>query len=409
MKNYYRNSFWLPFQILIGVLKTSSETGRPRLCDKSGYLDTVIAGCHGDDIAHLGCHNDRCCDTKQLGDSFSCPYLHNCCIGKIVAVNRYTVAMETFVTQGNQQLGPTTSSNDLKCHKVLYIEFSLSDAIILGDTLKKNKGIFQESNNQRCRTAANTASQKTAKFKDKDPALGRLKVEDKKKIDIENMKPSDKVNIEKDGMLSKVANANETKEKKDTVVSNDTDTETVTSMSMLHRHVSAAGGSYFCRKMNCSESRDKCVPVLSVKPIAKKRKSPECHDKTNSKILCVSKQRSPDSFKHQRSDMDAGVSSILDNSPSDTRKIVTETKSKSDEFTECYSKLRTQFDMVWSESRCIVKVNSRESAVIDTCTKDGMSVMFNVQAQIWKDGNFEPEVSFSFSSSPDAALCTKHC
>ena len=369
----------------------------------SGYLDTVIAGCHGDDIAHLGCHDSCCCDTKQLGDGFTCPYLHNCCIGKIVAINRYTVAMETFVIHGNQQHGQTTSSDGLKCHTVLYVEFSLSDAIILGDMVKKNKNIFQESNKQRCRAAGNTAFQKTVtmKFKDKYPGLERLKVEDKEKIDIENMKPSDKVNIEKDGVLSKVANGCETKEETNTVVSNGTDTETVTSKSMLHRHVSAAGGSYFCRKTNCSQGkdRDKCVPVLSVKPIVKKRKSLDCHDKTNSKILCVSTVRSPDGVEHERSHMDAGDSRNLDNARSDTRKIVTETKSKSDQFTECYTKLRT-----WSDSCCIVKVNSRESAVIDTWTKDSMSMMFNVQAQIWKDGNFQPEVSFSFSFSLDGLV-----
>ena len=383
----------LLFQILIGILEISSETARPRLYDKSGCLDTVIAGCHGDSLAHLGCHDNCCCDTGQLGNHFSCPYLHNCCVGKIVAINRYTVAMETFVTRGDQQQG----SDGLKYHRVLYVEFSFTDAILLCDTLKKNKNIFQESNKQRCKTAKNPASfDKIVNFTDETPEVEISEVEDKRKIDIENRCLIENVNVEDDLVLSKVVNATKNKDKDlNEAIDTNTCTDVVMKKSILHRHVSAAGGGYFCRKMNCSEviGKDKYAPVINVKPLVKKRKSPESHDKARSKVLCLSKDRSQENPDLERRCMEHSGITKYDNAISDTRKIVTETNPESEQSLEGHTRLKSQFDSECSDNCCIVKVTSRESAVIDTCTKDSMSVMFNVQAQIWTKGKFEPEVS----------------
>ena len=359
-----------------------------------------MAVCHGDDLTHhLSCHDNCCCDTRQHGDCFSCPYLHCCCVGKIVAINRYTVAIETFVTQRNQKPGPSTSCDGLKGHKVLYVEFSLSDAVILGDILKRNKNIIPELKGKKGRVSEKPGSLKTVRFKDKASETGSA--DNVKKLDSKNLKPSDKENIERDGVLSEVVNINENKDKifqeKRSGEISKTGKVGVKSKPTLHRHVNAQGGSYFCRKENCSEQteNEKCVPVLSVKPVVQKRKSPESHDKTNSKILCVSKSRTSkqsgmDCFGHQRSDADdsRNVANV-----SKDRKLVKETIPKSDQFVEGYTKLKSEFNMEWNENSCLVKVNSRESVVIDACTKDSMSVMFNVQGQIWKNGKFESEVS----------------
>ena len=148
------------FQILIGVLGSDFKTGHPKLYDSNGYIRAVIADSHGKQ--QLGCQGNCCCDTSQEGDNFPCPSLHTCCVGKIVAIYRFSVAMETFMSDATTSCDTASTSRGDKKHSVLYIEFSMTDAVILGNTATIAKGSKNEHKAALVKGESNTCALRSA-------------------------------------------------------------------------------------------------------------------------------------------------------------------------------------------------------------------------------------------------------
>ena len=169
--------------------------------------------------------------------------------------------------------------------------------------------------------------------------------------------------------------------------------------SKLHRHLNEENVSYFCRKANCIKQmeREKSVPVLSVKPISQKRKSVivnESNSKhsTDSTAQMVVKKIKRDVSSNKRS---VGEINTTTDYGSRTASNATTSKVLQDTLPCKQRHIFTGMkpSKAWGENGSLVKVNSIEALIFVSVSQDGVSLMFHVQGQIWKNDKFEPEVS----------------
>ena len=300
--------------------------------------------------------------------------------------------METFLKEAAHPRDFSGSSASSEKHKILYIEFSMSDAVILRSVTKNKKSTYEH---------------------DVEMTESKLGLSD-----VESVKISRNIR-DKFSSVDGIKDVGETNNKQIVIVSDDshsdsentdrdvkerlgsTDSALKRRKSILHRHLDEQNGTYFCRKESClnQNEKEKCVPLLSVKPVFKKRKS-IFSDKTDCKVLCDSqrtlvKKIEPVADFKETSAANLGCvscdknKSYQDNMMKDVKPNVIEKETEnpaSSLQTKSYCELKTAH-------RSLVRVNSREALIFESCTKDSVTLMFNVQGQIWKNGQFESEVS----------------
>ena len=378
-------------------------TGRAKLYDASGHINVVIGGWHGDDKHPVCCHGDCCCDARQPGDNFSCSYLHSCCIGKIVAIYRYSIATETFITKGNQ---PSITTVE-KTQNVIYVNFSLSDAVILGDTdTLARKRLAMSRNDVKNRgdsSELHTVSSKEIKHaSDQDKSENKLPVtKDKMDTENSNLISSSAATYychklrERPGCAKDCATSN-----KGEIIENQTamaksECDIKESESTLHRHISKERGSYFCRKETCLKQtvEEESPSVMRVKPLFQSKRKSSSNDETKCKVLCVSREKVGGKVEAKHSHK-RGCDGIQNSSAQKENRTGLEYKSV--DTADTYSKkdvhLTSSDTHGCDGNTCLVRVNNRESLIFETFVNDSISSMFSIQGQIWKNDKLETEV-----------------
>ncbi|XP_076444138.1 uncharacterized protein LOC143282399 [Babylonia areolata] len=82
---------------LLGWLRASTATGRLQLGDSQGAaMDLVFTSSHSPPAPLHQCGTPCHCDAVQTDQSPPCPYLHPCCVGRLIIVKNFSVVSETF-------------------------------------------------------------------------------------------------------------------------------------------------------------------------------------------------------------------------------------------------------------------------------------------------------------------------
>ncbi|KAK3605667.1 hypothetical protein CHS0354_032624 [Potamilus streckersoni] len=113
--------------VLLAKIFTCPKSGRLKLVDSTGTA-CIIRHCH-DDQGHI-CSSSCSCDDLELGRSFSCPLIHTCCVGKTVAVKKYSIIKEDFESSP-KGLKSGEDCDTPGTETLIYVEFSMIDAVLL--------------------------------------------------------------------------------------------------------------------------------------------------------------------------------------------------------------------------------------------------------------------------------------
>ncbi|XP_052281635.1 CST complex subunit CTC1-like isoform X2 [Dreissena polymorpha] len=252
-------------QCLLGLLKTSEETGQLLLCDATGALDVVTCCIHSNPTASLSmatstecvhntqtvnidmdtgietesidggdsddsgldravlkhsCFDGCCCSSRTYGQTFPCCYAHQCCQGKVVCVRNFYLVTEPRTNKTLiKKCMPSTSA----------LEYSSSYRYLVLDLLKT--GMVCDFGKEKCSTVKRSCSSAELMSNENNVGCSDIKY-----------KPSDIANDQKfNSSVCQFAATN-----------------TLNTCSggqgqgVLHKHERAGGGFVFCRQLSCS-------------------------------------------------------------------------------------------------------------------------------------------------------------
>ncbi|KAL4227761.1 CST complex subunit ctc1 [Mactra antiquata] len=143
--------------VIVGVLHLN-DNGNIVLKDSTNNVGVLVSMCHGNsnEYNHHQCSTSCDCSMVLPGNRFPCPYIHSCCVGKIVCVLAWQYVCESFCKDG-RGLGIKNSMDRSKnpCDK--YIIFSMKDTLFLNyfdevamATVQKVDGMTLGSNLRGC-------------------------------------------------------------------------------------------------------------------------------------------------------------------------------------------------------------------------------------------------------------------
>ncbi|XP_060564044.1 uncharacterized protein LOC132723363 isoform X2 [Ruditapes philippinarum] len=228
-------------QVLVGIIDVSNSTGQIVLYDDTGSIDFVTC-CYHDRInepcSHL-CEGPCDCNNIEIGDTFLCPYVHTCCVGKIVALKMYQIICETMVTSNGENfkfLSRTERSRSDACDKYLVVD--MKNVVYIGNNpeVGPSKSEQKVSNGVKELSAMReeNANIKLVCHSEQDIYCGR------ESLSSDHVKCK---NEQTDGVTSVKINTELSKSE----ISLDF------KKSSLHKHVKKDGSIVFCRKVECCD------------------------------------------------------------------------------------------------------------------------------------------------------------
>ncbi|OWF41620.1 CST complex subunit CTC1 [Mizuhopecten yessoensis] len=127
--SYHHQLQGQPHKILVGVLDLSSKNGRVKLRDDTGSIDCVIT-------MTTTCERHVCtvicgCSDLEPASNFTCPFLHPCCVGAVVAVTEFTVIREQFTSLNSSLNNLKMTDSDPSPCDTCYVMFSMLNVVLI--------------------------------------------------------------------------------------------------------------------------------------------------------------------------------------------------------------------------------------------------------------------------------------
>ena len=213
----------------------------------SGNTNNSVLSKHHKKKSVQCCSTECNCERLTSGDHFLCPYVHVCCLGKLVYIGRYQTVTERQVDRQQQ------------CKNRTYLMVDMRDVIYLGDTRSTGEDRATISGNRNHLGSENKSPEfGTGQSTGIKSSVGTIDVRNEKcqltacankgiaESGSQRQCRSDKTRVDNDFNKAK----------------RDTDSQ----RSALHRHVKPEGGVAYCRKKDCLANKTlphgDCVPVL---------------------------------------------------------------------------------------------------------------------------------------------------